>query len=386
MTNSHSQFPSSQIRRTAQMQSMSAAHPYPNPRLYQPLAQPSTTDLPSTIQRPRSAAPSRNASSTSLSTMSKGMISLPKDREREYWLPEYLEPTAYGVWVSHWRHQGFTSQSTTGPTTTNGSTSLASTSMRREASASQTVPSSRNPSPHNHPHLVAQHRAVAFDVAERSISLPTSPNEPPLLPSRFNERDRCLVLEILNDGMDAKFGGPAKGTDSDAASVRADHPIPAACGIYYYEVTILSRGNQGFVFFHLCVTNSRFIGLGFCRASVTLNRLPGWEPDSWGYHGDDGHSFCCQGIGKTYGPTFTTGDIVGCCINFRKNIAFYTKNGVELDTAFQNLTFDTPGKTGKGDFYPSVGLRTPGEHVRVNFGQKPFVFDIGGYVLVCQFY
>ena len=183
--------------------------------------------------------------------------------------------------------------------------------------------------------------------------------------------------------MDAKFGGPAKGTDSDAASVRADHPIPSSCGIYYYEVTILSRGSQGYCPFFV-LTNHRFIGLGFCRASVTLNRLPGWEPDSWGYHGDDGHSFCCQGIGKTYGPTFTTGDIVGCCINFRKGIAFYTKNGVELDTAFRDLTFDAPGKTGKGDFYPSIGLRTPGEHVRVNFGQKPFVFDIGGYVLVCS--
>jgi hypothetical protein len=181
--------------------------------------------------------------------------------------------------------------------------------------------------------------------------------------------------------MDAKFAGPAKGTDSDAASVRADHPIPSSCGIYYYEVSIVSRGAQGYLVF-ITIIDSRFIGLGFCRASVTLDRLPGWEPDSWGYHGDDGHSFCCQGVGKTYGPTFTTGDIVGCCINFRKGIAFYTKNGVELDTAFRDLTFDTVGKTGKGDFYPSVGLRTPGEHVRVNFGQKPFVFDIGGYVLV----
>jgi hypothetical protein len=134
--------------------------------------------------------------------------------------------------------------------------------------------------------------------------------------------------------------------------------------------------------FFVIIADDRFIGLGFCRANVSLNRLPGWEPESWGYHGDDGHSFCCQGTGKTYGPTFTTGDIVGCCINFRKGIAFYTKNGVELDTAFRDLAFQTPGKTGKGDFYPSVGLRTPGEHVRVNFGQKPFVFDIEGYILV----
>ena len=242
MTNSHSQFPSSQIRRTAQMQSMSAAHPYLNQRLYQPLAQPSTTDPPSTIQRPRSAAPSRNVSSTSLSTMSKAMNSMAKERERDYWLPEYLEGTAYGVLVANWKEQGGTSQSNGASPI--GSGGLMSTSMRREASTSKAVSSSRNPSPHSH--LLAHHRGVAFDVSERSLSSSPMSSEPPLLPSRFNERDRCAALELLNDGMDAKFGGPAKGTDSDAASVRADHPIPSSCGIYYYEVAIISRGSQGY--------------------------------------------------------------------------------------------------------------------------------------------
>jgi hypothetical protein len=374
------------------MQAVGLSHPYFSQGL--PLQQHPTTaaDSPassSTIQRPRSAAPSRNVSSTSLSTMQRGIIAAAKDREREYFLPEYLEGSAYGVWVSNWKTQLSTnpssslSSASSNGTATNGSTAMSATAMRREASTPHTVPNSRNPSPHNHAHLIP-HRGVAFDVAERSSST-TSQNEPPLLPSRFNERDRCPVLELLNDGMDAKFAGPAKGTDQDAASVRADHPIPSSCGIYYYEVTIMSRGNQGCSSSHMIFADSSFIGLGFCRASVTLNRLPGWEPESWGYHGDDGHSFCCQGIGKTYGPTFSTGDIVGCCINFRRGIAFYTKNGVELDTAFRDLTFDAPGKSGKGDFYPSVGLRTPGEHVRVNFGQKPFVFDIGGYVLVYHF-
>lgn len=34
----------------------------------------------------------------------------------------------------------------------------------------------------------------------------------------------------------------------DAASVRATHPIPAACGIYYFEVKIVSKGRDGYVF------------------------------------------------------------------------------------------------------------------------------------------
>lgn len=32
--------------------------------------------------------------------------------------------------------------------------------------------------------------------------------------------------------------------------------------------------------------------------------------------------------------------------------------------------------------YPSVGMKKPGDHLRVNFGASPFVFDIDGYMEV----
>ncbi len=32
--------------------------------------------------------------------------------------------------------------------------------------------------------------------------------------------------------------------------------------------------------------------------------------------------------------------------------------------------------------YPSVGMKKPGEHLRANFGQLPFVFDIDGLMEV----
>lgn len=63
---------------------------------------------------------------------------------------------------------------------------------------------------------------------------------------------------------------------------------------------------------------------------MPLSRPPGWEPDSWAYHGDDGNSYCCQMSGKHYGPPFTTGDVIGCGVNFRTGHAFYTKNGINL--------------------------------------------------------
>ena len=69
------------------------------------------------------------------------------------------------------------------------------------------------------------------------------------------------------------------------------------------------------------------IGIGFSGAKASLEKFPGWEPESWAYHGDDGKSWCCHNNGKPYGPTFTTGDIIGCGVNFMTGCAFFTKNG-----------------------------------------------------------
>ncbi|XP_029686387.1 ran-binding protein 9 isoform X3 [Takifugu rubripes] len=148
-------------------------------------------------------------------------------------------------------------------------------------------------------------------------------------------------------------------TPKDAASVRATHPIPAACGVYYFEVKIISKGRDG------------YIGIGLSAQGVSMNRLPGWDKHSYGYHGDDGHSFCSSGTGQPYGPTFTTGDVIGCCVNLINNTCFYTKNGHSLGIAFTDLP---------PNLYPTVGLQTPGEVVDANFGQHPFVFDIEDYM------
>ncbi|KAG0171165.1 hypothetical protein DFQ29_008975 [Apophysomyces sp. BC1021] len=133
------------------------------------------------------------------------------------------------------------------------------------------------------------------------------------------------------------------------------------CGIYYFEMRVISKGDDG------------YIGIGFCGTDNKLNRLPGWDEGSWGYHGDDGHSFAGCGIGKGYGPSFTTGDTVGCGVNFADNTAFYTKNGMFLGTAFNSIKTSTP-------LFPCVGLRTPREVVTVNFGQDAFAFDIVQYL------
>lgn len=53
---------------------------------------------------------------------------------------------------------------------------------------------------------------------------------------------------------------------NDAASVRTTCPIPASCGLYYFEVKIISKGRDG------------YMGIGLTASSANnfkMNRLPG---------------------------------------------------------------------------------------------------------------
>nr|CAD7428239.1 unnamed protein product [Timema monikensis] len=178
-------------------------------------------------------------------------------------------------------------------------------------------------------------------------------NQACLTPATKHKSPRTLLIQGPIE-LDQYKVGHGK-THKDAASVRATHAIPAACGLYYFEVKIVSKGRDG------------YMGIGLSAQGVNMNRLPGWDKHSYGYHGDDGHSFCSSGTGQPYGPTFTTGDVIGCGVNLIDNTCFYTKNGHNLGVAFTDLP---------PNLYPTVGLQTPGEVVDANFGQAPFVFDI----------
>ena len=82
------------------------------------------------------------------------------------------------------------------------------------------------------------------------------------------------------------------------------------------------------------------------------------------------------GNGMPFGPSFTTGDVVGCGIDFYSQIVFFTKNGVNIGST------EYPLDRNPGPLYCSVGLRTPNETVLSNLGRSSFEFDILNYAKV----
>ena len=99
------------------------------------------------------------------------------------------------------------------------------------------------------------------------------------LPVSWNPEDAAALLTVSSDGLRVSFNGQGRQTDRDAASVRTAAPISQETPFFYYETEIVSSGQSG------------YIAVGLSKNSVSLQRLVGWDPDSWGYHGDDGRAY-----------------------------------------------------------------------------------------------
>ncbi|RIB20861.1 concanavalin A-like lectin/glucanase domain-containing protein [Gigaspora rosea] len=186
-----------------------------------------------------------------------------------------------------------------------------------------------------------------------------------VLPTAWDIEGISPFIDIDSSGLIVNYTNP---DNYEAAIVRANHPIPSQCGIFYFEIKIINKGKNG------------IIGIGYCTKQNNINIYPlGQEykgnkqnkkNKSWwcDYHSDDGYFFCSES-GKKYGPPYTTGDIVGCYLNFRNGIIFYTKNGINLGIAcYLHSDF-------KGILYPCVGFKSQGGSVEANFGKKKFKYS-----------
>ncbi len=119
----------------------------------------------------------------------------------------------------------------------------------------------------------------------------------------------------------------------------------------YYEYIILDKGMEA------------SIGIGVAERNYPLHRMPGWNRNGIGYHGDDGKLYHESGGGRRFGPTCTTGDRMGCGIDFDQDYTdgycyvFFTKNGEQVSDSVRM-------KRPVHGLYPIIGLHSAGEKVR----------------------
>lgn len=141
----------------------------------------------------------------------------------------------------------------------------------------------------------------------------------------------------------------AKGNHSnDVGAVQANRAFSHNVLIGYFEMTIINQGERA------CMA------IGLSNTDFKNTRHPGWEPGSYGYHGEDGRKFMNHSRGEPYAVKFgAVDDVIGCGLNFATREIFFTKNGKYLGTAFTDPSHS---------YYPTVSLHSAGEEVRINFG------------------
>ena len=109
-------------------------------------------------------------------------------------------------------------------------------------------------STHLHAKIAPSHRGMTYDLIEKAPAIEDETLAP--LPSRWNNQDKFGGLEVMSDGQEVKFTGPKPDRDREheACAIRADFPMPPQCGIYYYEVTIISRKREEYLPLHVFET------------------------------------------------------------------------------------------------------------------------------------
>ncbi|KAK3100197.1 hypothetical protein FSP39_016041 [Pinctada imbricata] len=188
----------------------------------------------------------------------------------------------------------------------------------------------------------------------------------PALPPRDKRTSRCRY-EIVRVNGEVISYQPGKGDDRVGLYTAGDPLTPHN---YYFEVEILDIGTDG------------LIGVGLVPSNYPRYRQPGWEQSSVGFHADDGHLYLSAGYGDEFGPTSTTGDTIGCGIEFPTDAdkdeivnlqlveVFFTHNGKKVGSTTTALP--------RSGFFPAVGLHSRGEKVKLNL-EADFlipVFDV----------
>jgi hypothetical protein len=153
----------------------------------------------------------------------------------------------------------------------------------------------------------------------------------------------------------------------------------------YFEISILKFANSGTKdvsdrkALTIAIGLNSYPMLRDCNCHCGLcGYMPGWDEESWGYHGDDGGlHYNDDRSHREYGPTYGEGDTIGCGVDYQRGHIFFTLNGRYLGIAW-HMELEMSRRM----FYPTLAMREGMPPIECNFGEHPFRFQLGNYNMV----
>ena len=89
---------------------------------------------------------------------------------------------------------------------------------------------------------------ILFASASSYLSLRPANLSRPRLPTHFSPTDKSALLSVSPSGFTVSFiPRVSRDGEQDAAAIRANAAIDPTCGLYYYEVEIVSAGERGYI-------------------------------------------------------------------------------------------------------------------------------------------
>ncbi|KAK6191440.1 hypothetical protein SNE40_003129 [Patella caerulea] len=148
------------------------------------------------------------------------------------------------------------------------------------------------------------HPAVGFDSeGEVKLSLDAEwyRDDIMLMAVDCSEDEWSRLHDVRLNGVVIEYAGRGKSI-LDVGLAQAKSPLDTT--FHYFEIEIVDPGEN-------C-----YIAIGVARQNYPPYRHPGWNKGSIAYHADDGKIFLGSGVGDPFGPKCHKGDIMGCGILF----------------------------------------------------------------------
>lgn len=153
--------------------------------------------------------------------------------------------------------------------------------------------------------------------------------------------------------------------NSDAIVANGNLSLASAIPGSVYGTSWGTHGfSSGKYYWECTQTGTAQVSAGVSTTATNYGGYVGSSALSWGYISTSGQKFTGGG-GAAYGPTTTTGDVIGVAMDADNGTLTFYKNGVSMGTAFSSL----PSQT----YLPMFA--TIADTLNVNFGQRPFAYS-----------